>query len=312
MPIIADFYTRLYKPADVAARNRPLFEALNDLADRMRLRWSRERGWLQFRSASFYHDRLKEVPNRLLARWSEARRRQGMLTLEDLVEIAQLSDAQLRGQEMADGARECWALTEWDLARNGLVLPNLRFLAQFTPAQRQEAMSAGGLPFTRMSLAQQQGFLARAFPPTLPGSAVPATVPGIQSSDDLEGAALRVDYQQPGWFEWRPTGPQWLRWVVSSESGATVRRVLRPDVRGRSREDVVQALRSVDPQVREATRRIAVRADPRLETGLPAEEAQIVPTELDLITIYMTGTVPRYQMTIISADGYSRPLGLIR
>ena len=46
----------------------------------MRLRWRREAetraggAWLEFRSASFYDDRLKEVPNRLLDRWATARR----------------------------------------------------------------------------------------------------------------------------------------------------------------------------------------------------------------------------------------------
>src|SRR5262249_3767206 len=57
IPIVADFYTRLYKPEAVAVRNRPLFEALNELSDRMRLRWSKEGPWLQFRSTSYYDDR---------------------------------------------------------------------------------------------------------------------------------------------------------------------------------------------------------------------------------------------------------------
>ena len=40
--------------------------------------------------------------------------------------------------------------------------PHLRYLASLTPAQRQEAMSAAGLPFTRMSLPQQQQFMSLA------------------------------------------------------------------------------------------------------------------------------------------------------
>jgi hypothetical protein len=308
MPIVADSYTRLYKPEEASLKNRSLFEALNAVADRMRLRWSRERDWLQFRSTSYYDDRLKEVPNRLLERWATARRRQGMLTLEDLVEIGELSNAQLRAQEMADGARECWGLAEWDLARNGLVLPNLRFLAQFTPAQQQEAMSAAGLPFTRMTLAQQQGFLARAFPATVPGTGSPDTVPGIRSPEDLAGAALRVDYQQPGWFEWRPAGPSWLRWILPTGPGPSFRRVFRPVVRERTREAAVQALRGVDREVRETARSAAVRVDPRLEAGFPADEAQIVPTGLELTTIYLTGATSPYKVTIISQDSWGRPM----
>jgi len=44
----------------------------------MGLRWSLADGnWLQFRSAGYYNDRLKEVPNRLLTRWAAAREAQG-------------------------------------------------------------------------------------------------------------------------------------------------------------------------------------------------------------------------------------------
>jgi hypothetical protein len=161
LPIVADFYTRLHQPETVTVRNQSAFAALNRLADAMRLRWNKEQGtggaspWLQFRSTSFYDDRLKEVPNRLLTRWADARRRHGFLTLEELVEIAGLPDAPLKGEEMAEGARLCFGLAEWDLARNQWVLDNLRFLAQLTPAQRQEAMTTAGLPMIRMTLAQR-------------------------------------------------------------------------------------------------------------------------------------------------------------
>jgi hypothetical protein len=67
-------------------------------------------GWLQSRSTSFFDDRTKEVPNRLLERWAASRQKHGALTLDDLLEIAQLPDAKLDGAEMAEGARECWGL----------------------------------------------------------------------------------------------------------------------------------------------------------------------------------------------------------
>ena len=57
----------------------------------------------------------------------------------------------------AEGARLCFGLAEWDLARwRRFQRPHLRFLAELTPEQRLEALSATGLLFTRMSLAQQQ------------------------------------------------------------------------------------------------------------------------------------------------------------
>src|SRR5260370_23444882 len=59
LPVVGDYYTRLYPPAGVSVGKVPLHEALNQLADAMRLRWTladagtREAGaWLQFRSAS--------------------------------------------------------------------------------------------------------------------------------------------------------------------------------------------------------------------------------------------------------------------
>jgi hypothetical protein len=291
LPIVADAYTRLYKPERVTVRNQPRFAALNRLADTMRLRWNKEGSWLQFRSTSFYDDRLKEVPNRLLTRWAAARRQHGFLTLEDLVEIAQLSDAQLKGEEMAEGARLCYGLAEWDLARNQWVLPNLRFLGQFTPGQRQEAMTTAGLPFTKMTLAQQQGFLDRAV-----GSRASGLKEGesLQSLEDLEGATLRVDYTQPGWYEWQPPGPDWLSWVVPLGPPPDGRLVPTPVVRERTREAALQALRGLDAQIREAVWKAVRRADPGNEPNPPTEEAQIVPTKLELRTLYIPGATNKF------------------
>src|SRR5207253_8578665 len=108
---------------------------------------------------------------------------------------------------------------EWDLARNHKVLWNLRFLAQFTPEQRREAESPTGLTFTKMTLAQQQGFLARA---------LPAQSEGLQSLAELAGAAVRVDYTQPGWYEWRPPPTWWPQWVVPLAPGPSGKPALRP------------------------------------------------------------------------------------
>ena len=114
------------------------------LSDTMGLRWNKEesgnggRTWLQFRSMTYYHDRLKEVPNRLLARWAAARRagtrlRVGFLTLDDLCEIAGLSDAQLDARDMQAGARELWGMAEWELPCNRGLRPHLRWMAGLSP-----------------------------------------------------------------------------------------------------------------------------------------------------------------------------------
>jgi len=249
LPVVADYYTRLYAPPAVKIQNQPLFEMLNQLADRMRVRWSKDGGWLQFRTTSYYDDRLKEVPNRLLARWSAARKEHGVLRLEDLVEIAQLPDAQLDANDMAEGARVLYGLEEWDLARGRVARSHLRYLGSFTPDQRQAALGSLGLPFTRMSLAQQQEYINVVF---VRYSKNPNATPNVHL-EDLRTATLRVTYARTGEFEWRPTG-------AGGESDDRFR------VRGPTREATLTAARRVDPQ---------------------ATPAQIVPAERALTFAYL-------------------------
>jgi hypothetical protein len=189
LSVVADFFTRLYPPESVQVKDQPLFEAFNRLADAMRLRWKKEEDWIQFRSVSYYDDRVKEVPNRLLARWNTARREHHGLPLDELIEIALLTDTQLDSRFVTEGVLEKWGLHEWSVARNHNARPHLRFLAQLTPAQRQSALSASGLPFARLSLAQQQHLIAHL------GAR-------LEALEEVTGLALRVEYTQPGWFRW--------------------------------------------------------------------------------------------------------------
>jgi hypothetical protein len=235
----------------------PLFDALNQLCDTMRLHWTRETSgataWLQFRSASFFHDRLKEVPNRLLARWATSRKEHGSLSLDELIEIAQLPDAQLDATEMAEGAQQIWGLAEWGLARGHGMRPHLRFLATASPAQRQAATGPDGLAFTKMTLAQQQQFIA------LLSSGPGGRPPGgpAPTLEELAGTALRVDYAQAGSYEWRR--PQGDQPAVSVREARGGRPSLPPPamfepapVRERTREAALQAARRVDPGATEA------------------------------------------------------------
>jgi RNA polymerase sigma-70 factor (ECF subfamily) len=264
LPLVADYYTRLCAPATLSVENEPLFEALNQLADAMRIRWTRDGAWLQFRSASFYDDRLKEVPNRLLSRWAAARRTHGTLTLDDFVEIAQLPNAQLDAGEMADGARECWGLAEWDLPSSHNLRPHLRFLAALTPEQRREVTSADGLRFARLSLAQQQQYIALG----------PADFADrIQSLEELAAATLRVDYTLPGWF----------RWGAPADPEGRPRPVIGPwPVREPTREAALQAARRLNPRV---------------------TEAQLVRTELDVQFIYLWYAAKDRYLRLVDRNG---------
>jgi hypothetical protein len=292
LPIVADFYTRLYEPKQVSAQGEPLYAFLDRVGETMRLRWrldretttpsGAEKRWLQFRSATYYQDRLKEVPNRLLTHWAASRRQHKILPLDDLVEIAGLSDAQLDGAEMREGAVEWWGIPEWSLLRDRDFRPHIRFLAQFTPEQRQMMTSAAGLPFGKMSLTQQQGFLSQA----IKGEP-------IHSWDELAGATLRVDYTQPGAFQWQKTGgftPS--RWVVRVEPGPAGRRILMPPIRERTREAALAAARRAFPPVTPALLAALHQTDTQIEADqiLP-QPGQIFPTEMDLVVVYIPGVV---------------------
>jgi Putative zinc-finger len=264
MSIVSDYYTRLFRPEEVSVRNQPLFDALNHLADAMRMRWCKEAGvgtaarsgagrgsgagdWLQFRTTSYFNDRLKEVPNRLLNRWAAARRRNGALTVEELVEIAQLSDAQLDSRTMAEGARLLYGLTEWQLA--GGARQHWRYLAGSTPDQRRAAQSAAGLPFRQMSLAQQQRFLALA----LGSSSV-----RLDSLEELAEGGLQVEYLPPVGFQ-----------LQAPKTGSGEERGLdAPRARGETREAALQAAQRIDPNV---------------------TPAQIVPAEMSVTFTYRLG-----------------------
>jgi RNA polymerase sigma-70 factor (ECF subfamily) len=264
LSVVADYYTRLYAPAAVTIQNQPLFEALNRLSDAMRLRWRKDGNWLQFRSTTYYDDRLKEVSNRLLTRWAAARKQHGTLTLDDLTEIAQLPEAQLNGTDMAEGARECFGLAEWNLGRDGNLRQHLRFLATLTPDQRQAATTRAGLAFPKLTLAQQQQFISLG---------VGSSADSLQSLEELTTATLHVDYTLPGWFQWHaPEDRLGAGWPP-----------LRPAVvRERTREAALQAALRLDPQ---------------------ATEAQVAATEADVRFIYTWGAPGKREVRWIRPQG---------
>jgi hypothetical protein len=186
MDIVADYYTHLYSPEEVTHQNLRLFDALNSLADRMHDRWNREEGWLQFRGTGYFNDRVKEVPNRLLAKWAASRQKSGVMPAEDLMEIAGLSDAQLNAQAMAEGARACYGLKEWQLARSSTVRAHWRFLAALPFMLRQAAWSPQGLAFEQLPLALQSQFLSLVVGRQKLGARPP----------NMTGATLHVDYSK--------------------------------------------------------------------------------------------------------------------
>jgi hypothetical protein len=71
-------------------------------------------------------------------------------------------------------------------------------------------------------------------------------------------------------------------------------------VRERTREAAVQAVRRVDPQIREALLQTMRRHDPRLQAAPPDEEAQIFPTRLSLVVVYIPGASNPRRIYVLS------------
>ena len=227
----------------------------------MRLGWDRDPrgGWLQFRSATFYDDRVKEVPTRLFTRSSASRRLHGALTLGS-TGLADSTTRNSTSESMAEGARECFGLKEWDLARGRYRRPHMQaFLAEFTPAQRKELADPTGMPFTRMTLAQQQKFLRFALPPD---------AEGLASLEDLSGAGLPRGLRASSWSEWAPYGSPWLRWGMPVSPG---KRAFRPPVRERTREAALAASR---PLLARIARLPAHRGMPSRSSAFPSSPAR--------------------------------------
>jgi hypothetical protein len=172
--ILADSHSRFYPVPPVTVERRPLFEGLCQVADALGVRWKKEGDFLVCRSASFFWDKLKEVPNRYLARWRENKVKQRGLPLEDLLEMAALSEQQLNSATVGKVVQHCWGLDEWWLVGHGTMKtgvnpgdlrPVARFLAGLTPAQRRQAQLPEWLAFAALTPAQQQALTSLLGPP---------------------------------------------------------------------------------------------------------------------------------------------------
>jgi hypothetical protein len=203
--VVADYYTRLYAPSAATVKNRPLFDALCGSCDNLGLRWRKDGSFLMGRSTSYFWDKLKEVPKRYLERWRARREQQAGMPLDDLLEIATLTDAQLDASRVGEGIRYLYGLTEWPLVGHCGPLggphpklrPHARFVASLTADQRRRAMEPKGLPFGALSRQQQQAYAELLPEETLVGPEGPRF-------ELLRGAVVWLGYAPAGWYQWSP------------------------------------------------------------------------------------------------------------
>jgi hypothetical protein len=208
LPIVADYFTRLYPQAKSVVPKATLFDALCKEGDLLGVRWKLEGELLLCRSTSFFWDKLKEVPNRLLLRWQASRREHGGLPLADLLEMATLSDQQLGSAKVAEAIQHCWSLPEWRFVGGGPLeqwglRPHAQFMAQLTEAQRQRVLEPNGLPASALTPAQQRAL----FQLFEAGRVARERQDGTDSYFDprlLPGSSFRASYVPAGWYLWEP------------------------------------------------------------------------------------------------------------
>jgi hypothetical protein len=202
LPIVADFYTHIYRLDKLTVDNKPTFETLCTLGDRLGARWSRDGDFLLCRSTSFYWDKLKEVPNRYLQRWAQDRDASGGLPLDDLLEMASLTDQQLDSTIVGEGIQHCWGLRGWWYAAQPLTRHDARFLSLFAAEQRQRILRPAGLPFRDLTPAQQQATIAlgqeREDQMARDGD------DSVSTTVDWSQAEVTARYVPAGWYAWQP------------------------------------------------------------------------------------------------------------
>jgi hypothetical protein len=163
--ILSDAYSnstsRRLTPADLPNDPIPLFELLDLLAGSSN-HWDHQGRLIRLRSRTWFLDRPREIPLRLIRRWKALFDQHGALSLDEYARMAtELTDAQLDslpriGEEI--GLSLYWS----DLSRIYLVRHALRLYASLSPGQRQTLERGALLTTAQMSPAQQELFLAAA------------------------------------------------------------------------------------------------------------------------------------------------------
>jgi hypothetical protein len=234
LPVVADYYTRLYPVEPFTMKRVRLFDVLCRAGDALGARWKKDGDFLLCRSAGFYWDRLQETPNRLLERWRRDRETRGELPVEDLLEMALLSDWQLNNEAAAQAIRHCWGIEEWGL------------LARFPNSAR--GLGAGFGWLMRAVAGMPPGLRERAF--SQEGLALAQLPPGHQ--EEVVRALQQWNYQPLRLADSRirlvfvPAGR--YVWYAPHDRFTTEQYFALPVASGKSPEEALAAARKVDPK----------------------------------------------------------------
>jgi hypothetical protein len=204
LPIVADFYTRLYPADKLRVEGKPLFDALCTIGDTLGARWRKDGDFLLCRSTSYFWDKLKEVPNRYLQRWGKDRDANGGLPLADVMEMAAMPDQQLDSATVSQGIEQYWKLPEWGQLTYPLSRHQARFLPALTPEQLQRAFTEDGMPFTELTPAQQRGAMAMFLEGMTEMERESGESQAPVPSETWSHAFVTAKYLPAGWYAWIP------------------------------------------------------------------------------------------------------------
>jgi hypothetical protein len=137
-----------------------LFSLLDRLAGR-HYRWDRREKLVRLRSRTWFFDRPREIPLRVVLGWKELCTRHGALPLEEYAgSVVRLTEDQLQSlgdlSEEASFPPELHDLIEAEFARHAL-----RLYALLDPGHRERLRQGEAIPLVGMTPAQRQLFLAQ-------------------------------------------------------------------------------------------------------------------------------------------------------
>jgi hypothetical protein len=204
LPVVADFYTRLYPVSTVTLPSQSLFESLCAVGDSLGVRWRKDGEFLLCRSTSYFWGRLKEVPNRCLQRWSRSRDANGSLPFADFLEMASMSDQQLDSGPVGDGIEKYWGLREWAWLGGAQLEPPpgrgyARFLSLLSPDQQRRAREPEGMPFRDLTRLQQQAFIQLQYE-QLKAEERLFNEPRTIQPEEFARGVIRANYIPAGWY----------------------------------------------------------------------------------------------------------------
>ena len=235
LPIVADYYTRLYPLDSVQLPRLPLFEALCREGDALGVKWQKDGDFLLGRATSYFWDKIKEVPRRQLERWAQDSAGKDGLPFEDFLEMAQCPDVALDSLRVGQGVWTCWGLEEWEriaVSRDGRRDTPIagtsfrkfaRCLANFPFALRDQIQQPGGVVISALPLPQQQDLIK-------------ALSVWTGSLETLRDSQCHVDYVPAGRYVWHPAQGRYM-------FGISARQVIP----GKTAEEALAAAQKIDP-----------------------------------------------------------------